>query len=75
MRFLKRSGILEKDAPKEKSSSPCEVNPKEDSFVATQAARMSPATTDQAGRVHSKQGGVDYFDINTWHELGEAVAN
>ena len=36
---------------------------------------MSPATTYQAGRVHSKQGGVDYFDINTWHELGEAVAN
>ena len=48
MRFLKRSGILEKDAPKEKSTSPSEANPKEDSIVATQAARMSPATTDQA---------------------------
>jgi hypothetical protein len=30
VRFLKRSGILEKDALKEKSSSPCEANPKED---------------------------------------------
>jgi single-strand DNA-binding protein len=26
-------------------------------------------------RVRSKQGGVDYFDINAWRELGEAVAN
>jgi single-strand DNA-binding protein len=25
--------------------------------------------------VRSKQGGVDYFDINAWRELGEAVAN
>jgi hypothetical protein len=31
VRFLKRSGILEKDALKEKSSSPSEANPKEDS--------------------------------------------
>jgi hypothetical protein len=28
VRFLKPSGILEKDAPKGKSSSPCEANPK-----------------------------------------------
>ena len=26
-------------------------------------------------RVRSKQGGVDYFEINAWRELGEAVAN
>src|SRR5215207_7473391 len=30
-RSLKRSGILEKDASEERSSSPCEANPKEDS--------------------------------------------
>jgi len=26
-------------------------------------------------RVRSKQGGADYFDVNAWRELGEAVAN